>query len=86
MALPGSEICRWCLREEETINHMLQHALALSIMDSAILCAYGERSLLFFHSALEELHAGSGETLEEKARYEDIEDAIIVGAITVRRR
>ena len=56
-------------------------------MDPTILCADGERSLLFFHSALEELHAGSGETLEEKARYEEIEDAIIAGgAITVRRR
>ena len=93
MALPGSEICRWCLREEETINHMFSACIGLvklrrelSIMDSTILCADGERILIFFHSALEELHAGSGETLEEKARYEEIEDAIIAGAITVRRR
>ena len=93
IALPGSEICRWCLREEETVNHMFSTCKGLAalrreraIEDQTILCSDGEKSLYFFRSALEQIIASNGEDQDELARFEEIEDAIITGAVTVRRR
>ena len=93
IALPGSEICRWCLREEETVNHMFSTCKGLAalrreraIEDQTILCSDGEKSLYFFRSALEQLIASNGGDQDELARFEEIEDAIITGAVTVRRR
>ena len=57
-----------------------------AIEDQTILCSDGEKSLHFFRSALEQLSASNGEDQDELARFEEIEDAIITGAVTVRKR
>ena len=93
IALVGSDLCRWCRREEETICHLFTNCKSLAklrrthdVLNPTILCSDGVKGLLFFQSALQLLQNNDDEHMEELVRNEELENAITAGAVTVRRR
>ena len=93
IALVGSDLCRWCRREEETICHLFTDCKSLAklrrtydVLNPTILCSDGVKGLLFFQSALQLLQNNDDEHMEELVRNEELENAITAGAVTVRRR
>ena len=89
----GSDLCRWCRREEETICHLFTDCKSLAklrrtydVLNPTILCSDGVKGLLFFQSALQLLQNNDDEHMEELVRNEELENAITAGAVTVRRR